>query len=113
MNTKTEGVKGESRAYRYLTENGYKIIETNAKLLGIEVDIIAEDKDGTIVFIEVKTRNNLNYGHPFEAITPYKQNRYRTFAKQYAMVKRKANSNFRFDVIGVFGDEIEHIENAF
>lgn len=113
MNNKTKGNIGENIACNFLINNGYAIIETNAKLLGIEIDIIAKDYDNTIVFIEVKSRNSFNYGHPFEAVTPYKQNRYRTFAKQYIMVNKKANNNFRFDVIGVFDNEVEHIINAF
>ena len=36
-----------------------------------EIDIIALDKN-EIVFVEVKTRTNNNYGDPLDAITPYK-----------------------------------------
>ena len=36
-----------------------------------EIDIIALDKN-EIVFIEVKTRTNNNYGDPLDAITHYK-----------------------------------------
>lgn len=113
MKNRIEGIKGESWAQSYLTEKGYKILDTNVKLMGIEVDIIAEDVDGTIVFVEVKARNSTNYGHPLEAVTPYKQNRYRTFVKQYIAYKRVADRDLRFDVIGILNDEIEHIINAF
>ncbi|MEG1612663.1 MAG: YraN family protein [Clostridia bacterium] len=113
MNTKIEGVRGESFAVGYLVKKGYKIIETNIKLMGIEVDIIAESPDKAIVFCEVKARQTLNFGHPLEAITPAKQNRYRTFAKQYIVIKRLANRDIRFDAIALLGDEITHIENAF
>lgn len=49
------GQLGENIACRYLVENHYKIIERNFRQKWGEIDIIAKEKDKTLVFVEVKT----------------------------------------------------------
>ncbi|MCK9467222.1 MAG: YraN family protein [Candidatus Absconditabacterales bacterium] len=54
MNNKKElGRIGEELAIGYYEENGYEILDTNYTIPGGELDVIAQ-KDGTIVFVEVK-----------------------------------------------------------
>lgn len=48
------GQIGENIAYQYLLNNNYKIVERNAKYPWGEIDIIAKDTKGTLVFVEVK-----------------------------------------------------------
>lgn len=112
MFNKIEGRKGEAVAVDYLKNKGYKILNTNMQLHYAEADIVAE-KDGVIVFVEVKYRQNADKGHPLEAVTDSKQRGYRLFAMQYVNLKSLQNRDLRFDVIGILGDEIFHIENAF
>ncbi len=112
MNTKFVGDIGENIAVNYLKDKNFKILERNVKLCGVEVDIIA--KTGTIlVFCEVKTRYNVAFGRPVEAVDRNKQRRYITAAKYYVSTKRLKNQDVRFDVIEVLDDEIAHIEGAF
>jgi len=54
------GKIGEDLACLFLKENGYKIITRNYRKPWGEIDIIAKDNQGTLVFIEVKT---LKYGN--------------------------------------------------
>ena len=59
MTQKSElGAWGEDRACEYLVDNGFKIIERNSRKPWGELDIVAKHKDGTLVFVEVKTVNN-------------------------------------------------------
>ena len=109
---KATGMKGELQVQKFLEKQGYKILESNYACKLGEVDIIAKDND-YIVFIEVKTRNDLLFGRPCEAVTPYKQNKIRAVAKYYLMMKKQSEENVRFDVIEVLEDEINHIKNAF
>ena len=104
--------KGEKLAQNYLKKNGYKILDCNQKNNFAEVDIIAKI-DNTIVFIEVKARDNLDYGMPSEAVNIKKQQSYIMFAKQYLIYKKLANYNVRFEVLEVINGEINHIINAF
>ncbi|KKU94481.1 MAG: hypothetical protein UY26_C0001G0033 [Candidatus Jorgensenbacteria bacterium GW2011_GWA1_48_13] len=52
------GKWGEDRACEYLVDKGFKIIERNFRKPWGELDIVAKYKDGTLVFVEVKTVNN-------------------------------------------------------
>jgi len=42
-----------------------------------------------------------------------KQRAYVTFSMAYVVAKLKADKNIRFDVIEVYGEDINHIEIAF
>ena len=61
MTKKSEvGNYGEDIACEFLVKSGYKIIERNHRQKWGELDIIAKDPDGTLVFIEVKTMRQNN-----------------------------------------------------
>lgn len=117
MDTKNNiitGKIGEDNACKYLKKNGYKIIERNWHYSkNAEIDIIAE-KNNILVFVEVKTRSNLNFGHPFEAITQTKINKIHKAIYGYLETTKKQYKSFRFDGIAIIGLEnptIEHLEN--
>jgi putative endonuclease len=58
MNNKETGDFGENVAYNYLIKNKYSIIKRNYRIGFDEIDIIAKDSNGELVFIEVKTTAN-------------------------------------------------------
>lgn len=111
--TKQIGDLGEDIAARYLMRKGYRIRERNYRAMHGEIDIIAE-KDGMVIFVEVKTRTNMKYGTPAEAVNAQKQRMLLKTA--YAYLKGAACA-VRFDVIEVLYRKetayIHHIENAF
>ena len=53
------GQFGENLACEYLVKGGYKIIERNFRQKWGEIDIIAKAPDKTLVFVEVKTVQNV------------------------------------------------------
>lgn len=118
LNKKILGNLGESLAYDFLVEKGYKILERNYVWRKNEIDIIAEDeKERQIVFIEVKTRNTDYFIQPFEAVDLKKQKAIIKVANAYI---RSLNIDLeaRFDIISIIQtkDEfpsIEHIVGAF
>ncbi len=56
MFSKSEiGKKGEWLAREYLVNLGYKIIGENVRVFKDEIDIVAKNKDGLLIFVEVKT----------------------------------------------------------
>lgn len=112
MNNVSVWKSGEKLAVKYLKKQGYNILETNAKNKIAEVDIICEKND-EIVFVEVKSRSNKNYGEAMEAVDIRKQRAYVKFSMAYVVAKLKADKNIRFDVIEVYGEDINHIESAF
>lgn len=114
---KEMGKYGEELAYNLLAEKGYEIIQKNYRYGKGEIDIVARDGD-TLVFVEVKTRTNLNYGVPEEAITKNKINQLRKVGSMYLSEKNIEDTLVRFDVIAILLEDsnepiINHITNAF
>ena len=101
--SKSLSAKGEEAAARFLEHRGYKILERNWKCDAGEADIIARDPEGTLCFIEVKTRQSVEAGLPEEAITRSKQSRYERIALCYMMVTDDwdDNDSVRFDAIAI------------
>ena len=113
-NKRQTGKNYEDLAIKFLQDKGYFIIEKNFQVRQAEIDIIARD-GSTIVFVEVKYRSSASSGHPLEAVTISKQRKICKAALFY-MNKNKIspdNTSIRFDVIGILGNDITHIENAF
>ena len=77
-----------------------------------EIDIIAKD-GGTIVFVEVKSRESAVFGRPSEAVDRTKHNKMRKAALVYLNSNKLSEAAVRFDVIEILGGEINHIKNAF
>ena len=117
METTALGRRGESLALAYLEKKGYKKITCNYKSTHGEIDLIMEDQ-GTLVFIEVKSRRNFSYGEPKQAVTPIKQKHIRYTARSFLYTHHITNRSLRFDVVEVLLQErdaarFHHIRNAF
>lgn len=114
MNNVEKGRLGEEIAREYLKSKGAYIIENNYKIKSGEIDIIAK-LDNELVFIEVKSRNNINYGYPAEAVNYKKIKKITDVARYYIFKNSLENLNIRFDVIEIYlkNKEINHIVNAF
>lgn len=63
------GSLGEDAAARHLTARHFFILERNARLKFGEIDIIARDPKGVLVFVEVKTLNNPSMLSPEDNLT--------------------------------------------
>ncbi len=111
------GNRGEDIAADFLENKGYEIVERNYRYGHGELDIIAKDGD-ILVFVEVKTRKNLEYGPPELAITKNKQYQVRKIAEAYIIEKNITDTDVRIDVVAILiqknlPPKITHIENAF
>ncbi|MCI9180233.1 MAG: YraN family protein [Lachnospiraceae bacterium] len=113
MDKRELGRRYELFAADYLKKQGYRIVELNFCCRQGEVDIIARDKD-VLVFIEVKYRKNLHSGAPAEAVDAKKQQKIRSAARYYLYRKRYGEDvPCRFDVVGIVGEKISLIRDAF
>ncbi len=100
MKRSETGVLGEKLAQDFLKKRGYRIIETNYRCLRGEIDIVARHKD-CLVFIEVRTKSNLDFGSPEESISSTKQARMRTTAGFYLQSLPKMPASWRIDFVAV------------
>ena len=112
------GPVGENKAAGYLKRKGYKILDRNFRCRMGEIDIVAQ-KDGYVVFVEVKARKDASFAEAREFVTYAKQQR---ILKTAMFWLHEHDSQFqpRFDVIEVYPSgsllepyRINHIENAF
>ena len=119
MSTKQDGDWGEALAAEYLEARGCRIVEKEWRCRFGEIDLIAE-KDGMLLFVEVKLRSNLRYGMPREYVTAKKQEKLRAAALLYLSM-HGLDVPTRFDVAEVYTDahhsarstRIEYLEDAF
>jgi putative endonuclease len=117
MDRQQVGELGEEAAQRFLKKRGYRIRETGFRCRHGEIDIIAQKKD-CLVFVEVRTKSNLNFGTPEESITQDKKEKLIASALTYTNTHRKLPPLWRIDVVAIELDDrgktkrIEFIENA-
>jgi putative endonuclease len=118
MKKENLGKLGEEIAMKFLKKKGYKILERNFKKTKFgEIDLIASLKDDflkrvfnflkgkrnseTIVFIEVKTKSNYNFGLPEEELTNFKKERIKRAIQDWFWLKKIETNNYRIDLITV------------
>lgn len=103
MNKTEFGRIGEKITCKYLIKNNYKIVDKNYYYRGGEIDIIAfDDLSKEIVFIEVKTRANNNYGLPSEAVNKRKIENITKGIRRYIHKNKLENAFIRVDLIELF-----------
>jgi len=100
------GFFGETLAKNYLIRHGYKIIDVNVKLSYQELDIVAQ-KDGQIIFVEVKTRISQFYGPAENAFQFTKLERFRRGVEMYLGYRKIYSEEIRADLITVDIDQIK------
>ena len=113
------GKWGERQAVGLLKSKGWKIVGERVRVgRHDELDIVA-DHGGVLVFVEVKTRKNEDFGRPISAVNKAKRHRLSRAAVGYLKRRKPPPDYFRFDVVEVIGEPdmgppiIRHIENAF
>lgn len=109
------GSWGEHMAADYLRSKGYTILQMNWRIGHRDIDIVAKTGD-VLVFVEVKTRRNYDYGDPTQAINYKKYHSLKLAANAYCKIHR-IEGMVRFDVVTVVGSAstgciINHMENA-
>ena len=114
MNNIEKGRLGEEIALKYIISKGGTIVEKNYRTKMGEIDLIAR-MNGELVFIEVKSRSNINYGYPCEAVNYKKKRKIINVAKYYILDNYLEDISVRFDVIEIYltDKKINHIVNAF
>ena len=111
------GALGERLAARHLANNDYSILQTNYRSKSGEIDIVAE-KDGMLVFVEVRTRTGTGAGSPEESITESKRDHLIDAAQEYLQAHNAENRDWRIDLVAVQFDSsrklqrIHIVENA-
>jgi putative endonuclease len=117
-NHKLLGQWGEKRCEKFLKRKGLKKLAHNFSCKTGEIDLVMLDKDGTVVFVEVKTRTNENFAPAEAVISPAKKNRLFKTARYFLTIHKIEDRPCRFDSVVIITDktgqeQIRHYENAF
>ncbi|NRF69385.1 YraN family protein [Aquincola sp. S2] len=116
--TKSRGDVAEERALQFLQDQGLRLVCRNYRLAGgphargAEVDLIVADRDGTLVFVEVRSRADGRAGGAAASVSGLKQRRIVRAAQHYLM-RLRTPPPCRFDVIAIDGDQLEWLRGAF
>ena len=109
---------GEAMACQYLAGQGYTIVDQNVRTKYGEIDIIARQPDGTLVFVEVKTRRSSVFGPPEVSVNAVKKSHLLASIQSYLVDHPAIIDGYRLDVIAIQSGaddqppEIFHFENA-
>lgn len=113
MNKREVGSRYEEAAAAFLQKQGFRVLEKNFRCRQGEIDLVCREGK-TLVFTEVKYRSDASWGSPFEAVGFRKQEKIRRTALFYlCRYGYPENMPCRFDVVGITGDNIQLIRNAF
>ena len=116
--TKRLGDEGEQRALDHLVRHGLRLIARNYRVaagpraFGGEVDLIVRDRDGTLVFVEVRRRRHAGHGGAAASVTATKQRRIRYAARHY-LQSFASPPPCRFDVVVIDDHDLKWLRAAF
>jgi putative endonuclease len=115
---KAVGDAAEGRALAWLQDRGLTLLERNYRVArgprarGGEVDLILRERDGTLVFVEVRARAGTAFGGAGASVGIAKQQRL-VYAAQHYLQRYAALPACRFDVVAIDGGRIEWLRAAF
>ncbi|HWH82264.1 MAG TPA: YraN family protein [Burkholderiaceae bacterium] len=116
--TRARGDAGEARALAHLLGQGLTLVRRNYRVArgpgahGGEIDLILRERDGTLVFVEVRARAGGAHGGAAASVGAAKQRRL-VFAAQHFLRTLANLPPCRFDVIAIDADRIEWLRAAF
>ena len=116
--TKALGDAAEARALALLARAGLVLVQRNYRVArgprakGGEVDLVMRDRDGTLVFVEVRARRDARFGGAAASIDVAKRRRI-VFAAMHYLRRAASPPPCRFDVVAVDGERIEWLRAAF
>jgi putative endonuclease len=117
--SKKAGDAGEARALAHLLAQGLALVQRNYRVArgpharGGEVDLIMRERDGTLVFVEVRSRQSAAFGGAAASVSASKQRSLVLAAQYFLMNTQRSTPPCRFDVVALDGDRIEWLRGAF
>jgi len=115
---KSTGDEAESRALAHLQRHGLLLVQRNYRVArgprarAGEVDLILQERDGTLVFVEVRKREDVSHGGAAASVSLHKRRRI-TFAAAHFLLRLASTPPCRFDVVAIDGERIEWLKAAF
>ena len=115
---KSVGDRAEALALEHLLRHGLALVCRNYRVArgprarGGEIDLILRERDGTLVFVEVRSRASASHGGALASVSATKQ-RALVFAAQHYLARLAHLPPCRFDVVAVEGSGLHWVRAAF
>ena len=115
---KSRGDLAEDRALHFLLGQGLVLVQRNFRVArgpharGGEIDLILRERDGTLVFVEVRQRRDGRHGGAAASIGGLKQQRI-VRAAQHFLLRFDRLPPCRFDVVAIEDGRIDWLRGAF
>jgi putative endonuclease len=117
--SKSVGAAFEARAREFLQRQRLRFVARNVSCRGGEIDLVMSDRDGALVFVEVRARAQRHYGGAAASIGWQKRRRIVRAARHY-LATRAATSRgprdepaCRFDVVAFESGRLVWLRDAF
>lgn len=118
QSSKCAGDQAEALALDHLQRHGLSLVCRNYRVAkgprarGGEVDLILRAEDGTLVFVEVRSRSSASHGGASASVTWHKQQRI-VHAAQHYLLGFRVLPPCRFDVVAIEAGRLQWIQAAF
>ena len=112
--TRSAGQAAEDAALHYLQQQGLQLLARNYRTPGRgggEIDLVMQERDGTVVFVEVRQRLHRDFGGAAGSIGSTKQRRI-VLAARYYLAQVAPMPPCRFDAVLVH-EQLEWLKAAF
>ena len=113
--TRQRGNAAEDLALAHLQAAGLRLLARNYRTPGRgggEIDLIVREPDGTLVFVEVRSRSSTAFGGAAASIGSAKQRRI-VFAARHYLMRLGAPPPCRFDAVLIEGQSVQWLKAAF
>jgi putative endonuclease len=112
------GERGELDALAHLRRHGLELVRRNYRVArgpgapAGEVDLVMRERDGTLVFVEVRVRSGAAHGGAAASVGRAKQRRV-IHAARHFLLSLPDPPPCRFDVVAIDGARLQWIQAAF
>jgi putative endonuclease len=114
--SKLVGAAFEARAMEFLQRQRLRFVARNVLCRGGEIDLVMRDRDGALVFVEVRARAQQRYGGAAASIGWQKKQRIVRAARFYLATRSGRSQDepaCRFDVIAFEAGRLVWLRDAF
>lgn len=111
--SKRVGAEFEALALDFLRRQRLRLVARNVTCRGGEIDLVMRDRDGVLVFVEVRARAGGRYGGAAASIGPHKQRRIVLAARYFLVSRGDSASACRFDAVVFEGRRLVWLRDAF
>jgi putative endonuclease len=112
------GEEGEVRALQWLQRQGLVLVQRHYRVAAGpgaragEIDLVMRAADGTLVFVEVRSRATAGQGGAAASVGAGKR-RSLVYAAQHYLARLATPPPCRFDVVAIDGERLEWLRGAF